>query len=142
MSDISVLAQQAALFLAPFIPYLIKGGIETAKGAAGKVGELATEKGLTIAQSMWSKLSKHEEVKKAAETVAELPDDADAQAALRLHIKLAIAADPALVEILERLLAEATVKGAVTAKGSRSVAIGGSVKDSVIITGDRNRVKK
>jgi hypothetical protein len=39
MSDISVLAQQVALFLTPFVPYLIKDGIETAKSAAGKVGE-------------------------------------------------------------------------------------------------------
>ena len=91
---------------------------------------------------MWSNLTEHEEVKKAAETVAKLPDDADAHAALRLQIKLALAADPALVETLERLLAEATGKGAVTAQSSRSVTIGGSFNDSIIITGDRNRVKK
>ena len=142
MSDINFLAQQVALFLAPFTPYLIKGRIEAAKGAAGKVGELVTEKGWDTAQSMWGKLLKHEEVKKAAEIVAKLPGDSDAQAALRLQIKLALAADEALVETLERLLAEATRNGNLTAKGSRSVAIGGSVKDSVIITGDRNKIKK
>jgi hypothetical protein len=53
-----------------------------------------------------------------------------------------MSADAAPVEALEKLLAEATGNGAVTAKGSRSVAIGGSVKDSIIITGDKNRVKK
>jgi|GEM_PF-1249465 len=140
MSDINVLAQQVALFLTPLVPYLIKGGIEAGKSAAGKIGELATEKGWEKAQSMWGKLTKHEEVKKAAETVAKLPDDADAQAALRLQIKLALTADTALVEALEKLLAEATEKSTVTAKGSRSVAVGGNVKDSVIITGDHNKV--
>ena len=48
--------------------------------------------------------------------------------------------DAALVETLERLLAEATEERTVIAKGSRSVAIGGSVKDTVIITGDHNKV--
>ena len=142
MSDISILAQQAALFLAPFTPYLVKGGIEAAKGAAGKVGELTTEKGWEKAQSMWGKLTKHEELKKAAETVAKLPDDADAQAALRLQIKLAMTADATLAEALEKFLAEATGKTTVTLKGNRSVGIGGNVKDSVIITGDRNKVRK
>ena len=142
MSDISILAQQAALLLAPFAPYLIKGGIEAAKGAAGKVGELATEKGWDKIQSMWSKLAKHEGVKKAAETIAKLPEDADAQAALRLQIKLALSADATLVEALEKFLAEATGKSAANAKGSRSVAIGGHVKDSVIIAGNNNRVGK
>jgi len=142
MSDINILALQATQFLSPLIPYLVKGGIKAGKSAAGKIGELATEKGWYKAQSMWSNLTEHEEVKKAAETVAKLPDDADAHAALRLQIKLALAADPALVETLERLLAEATGKGAVTAQSSRSVTIGGSFNDSIIITGDRNRVKK
>jgi hypothetical protein len=39
MNDISVLAQQAALFLTPLVSYLIKDGIEAGKGAADKVGE-------------------------------------------------------------------------------------------------------
>ena len=142
MSDISFLAQQVSLFLAPFVPYLIKGGIETGKAAAGKLGELATEKGWEKAQSIWSKLTKHEEVKKAAETVAKIPDDADAQAALRLQIKLALTADTELVLALDKLLTEATEKRTVTAKGNRSVAVGGNVKDSVIITGDNNKVRK
>jgi hypothetical protein len=142
MSDINVLAQQAALFLTPFVPYLIKGGIEAGKSAAGKLGELATEKGWEKAQSMWSRLTKHEEVKKAAETVAKLPADADAQAALRLQIMLALTADTALIEVLEKLVAEATEKSTVTAKDGRSVAIGGNVQHSVIVTGDNNKVKK
>ena len=70
------------------------------------------------------------------------PDDADAQAALRLQIKLAMTADATLAEALEKFLAEATGKTTVTLKGNRSVGIGGNVKDSVIITGDRNKVRK
>ena len=83
---------------------MIKGGTEAAKGAAGKVGELATEKGWEKAQSIWSILTKHEKVKKAVETFAKIPDDADAQAALRLHIKLALATDESLVDAVEKLV--------------------------------------
>jgi hypothetical protein len=141
MSDISVLAQEVALFLTPLIPYLIKGGIEAGKAAAGKIGELATEKGWEKAQAMWGKLTRHEEVKKAAETVSKLPEDTDAQAALRLQIKLAMKADAALVDVLEKLLAEATGNNTVKV-GNRSVVIGGRANDNVIITGDHNKVKK
>jgi len=142
MTDISILAQQVALFLTPLVPYLIKGGIEAGKSAAGKLGELATEKGWEKAKSMWSNLTMHEEVKKAAETVAKLPDDADAQAALRLQIKLALAADAALVEKIEKILADPTENRTVNAKGNSSVAIGGNVNGSVIVTGDHNKVDK
>jgi hypothetical protein len=44
-----------------------------------------------------------------------------------MKIKLALSVDPSLVEIIERLLANATRKGTVTAKGSLFVAVGGSV---------------
>ena len=93
------------MLLAQFASYLIKGAIEAARGEAGKAGELATEKNWNKAQSKWGKLTKHEEVKKAAETVVKLPDNVDTLTALRLQIKLALPADPALVKILERFLA-------------------------------------
>ncbi len=142
MSDITALALQTTQFLAPFVPYLIKGGIEAAKSAAGKVGELSIEKGWEKAQTMWNKFSSHADVKKAAEIVAVLPDDEDAQAALRLQIKLVLKSDETLVAALEKLLAEPGEKQTVTASGSRSVAIGGNASSNVIITGDKNKVRK
>ena len=72
--------------------------------------------------------------------MAGAPDAPDAQAALRLQLRKALEADPALAAEVARLWEE--VKAAsvtVVASGDRSVAIGGDVSDSIIITGDRNR---
>ncbi len=142
MIDITVLALQTTQFLTPFIPYLIKGGIEAAKSAAGKVGELSIEKGWEKAQAMWSKFVSHDEIKKTAEIVAKHPDDADAQASLRLQIKLALAADETLAATLEKLLSEPGEKRTVTAQGNRSIAIGGNASNNIIITGDHNKARK
>lgn len=142
MSDLNTLALQATQYLAPFFPYLIKGGIEAGRSAAGKVGELATEKGWKIVWSVWDKLMKHEDTKKAAETVAKHPDDVDAQTALRSQIKLVLAADTDLAEILEKLIMESGENRKVSVQDNRSVAIGGNASNNVIITGDKNKVKK
>jgi hypothetical protein len=91
--------------------------------------------------------------------VAEAPQDADAQAALRVAIKQVLKADPALAEELKTLLDEARAAvgaqvavhgnqnvvaqgtGAVAA-GDRGVAIGGSVSGAVISTGDSGSGKR
>lgn len=142
MSDINALAQQLSQIITPFIPYLVKGGIEAGKSAAGKIGELATEKGWDKAQALWSKISGHSDVKKAAETLAKLPEDADALAALRLQIKLVLDSNADLVAAIENLLSEHHETRHVSTQGSRSITIGGNSNNSVIITGDNNKVEK
>lgn len=77
----------------------------------------------------------------AAQDAAAQPDDEDAQAALRRQLKKLLAADEALAAEVTRLWEETKAAGVtVSATGQRSVAIGGSVSGSIIITGDRNRV--
>ena len=141
MSDINALALQSVQILAPFLPYLIKGGIEAGKAAAGKLGELAAEKGWAQAKELWDKLSDHEKVKDAAKTAAKLPDDADAQAALRLQIKLVLAENAKLASALEELLAQPPAQNIVKADNG-AVAIGGNASNNMIITGDRNKVER
>jgi len=72
-----------------------------------------------------------------------LPLDADALAALRLQLKKLLAEDEALAQELVRLLEQTRPAGqTVIASGDRSVAIGGSVSGSMIVTGDRNKINK
>ncbi len=135
------LIQQLVAFLAPFLPHLLKLGERVAEEAGKKLGEAVWE----TAKALWAKLRPRVEAKpaaqEAAQEVAAQPDDPDAQAALRLQLKKLLAEDPALAEEIARLWGEAQAAGVtVVAAGERSVAIGGSVRGSVIITGDRNKV--
>jgi hypothetical protein len=110
-----------------------------------------------LAQSLWTKLQEKEEVEEAARDVVVMSDDPDARAALRLQLKKLLAQDKKLAADLAQILeefqtsrpsatyhAEVHGSGAIAqgpsavAAGERSVAVGGSVGGSVIVTGDAN----
>ena len=137
MDPVSV-AMAVVAFLSP---YLAEGG----KAAAKKGGEALVS---TLERRFKGKPAAEE----ALQDVKAAPQDADAQAALRLQLKKALAADAgfmaAVVRLLEQAEAEAagqqislTGSGAIAvgdgavAAGERGVAIGGDVKGP-IITGD------
>ena len=141
------LPAQLVQYLAPFLPYLLKGVKLAGQEAVKKLGEKAGEQGFDHAKALWEKLRPKVEAKPAAleavQDVATRPDDEDALAALRLHLKKLLAEDLSLAEELAHLLAQARAAGqTVTASGNRSVAIGGSVSGSVIVTGDRNKINQ
>jgi len=141
------LPAQLVQFLAPFLPYLLKGVKLAGQEAAKKLGEKAGEQGFEQARALWEKLRPKVEAKpaalEAAQDTAAHPDDEDALAALRLQLKKLLAEDESLAKELARLLTQSGPAGqTVTASGSRSVAIGGNVSGSVIVTGDGNTVHK
>lgn len=132
--------QQLVAFLAPFLPYLLKAG-ETAAEEAGK--NLGTE-AWNLAKAVWQKLQPKiagkAAAQEAAEDVAKTPNDSDAQATFRQQLKKLLADDPALAAELTSLLGEIRQAGVnVIASGKGSVAIGGNVSGSTIITGDQNQ---
>ena len=133
--DIQTLAQQAVAFLAPFLPYLLKAGEKAAKEAGKEFGADAWER----ARTLWGRLRPKIEAKPAAQEaagdVAANPQDADAQAALRLQLKKMLTEDETLARQVQRVLKNKAVQQ-VIASGERAVAIGGSVSGSTIITGD------
>lgn len=140
--DISALASALTTVLAPLLPYLLKAGEnvaeETGKAVAGQSWEWA--------KSIWTKLKPKVEAKEAAleaaEDVAESPDDEEALVVLRRQLKKLLTEDQSLAEEVSRWLEQGKAAGInVTAAGERSVAIGGDVKGSTIITGDQNKVK-
>jgi hypothetical protein len=140
--DITALASSLTTVLGPLLPYLLNAGEkvaeETGKAVAGQSWEWA--------KSIWTKLKPKVEAKEAAleaaQDVAQSPEDQDAQAAFRQQLKKLLTEDQSLAEEVSRWLDQGKAAGInVTASGDRSVAIGGNVKGSTIVTGDRNKVK-
>ncbi len=137
--DVSALAGELVKFLAPVLPFLLKLG----EKAAEEVGKRLGGGALDLARDLWDRLRGHPEVEKAARDVAAMPDDPDAQAALRLQIKKLLTEDPALAQELTQLWEKAPAEvRTVVAVGERSVAIGGDAPGNIIITGDRNRIER
>jgi hypothetical protein len=140
--DITIMAKEITAFLAPFLPDLVKMGGKAVEGASKKLGEDVLES----AKALWGKLRPEVEAKPAAqEAVKDLiaaPKDEDAQAALRFQLKKILADDQNLADEVSRLWEEANASNVrANAAGERSVAIGGNVNGSVIVTGDSNQVR-
>ncbi len=136
------LLQQLTAFLA-FLPYLLKAGEQAAEEAGKKPGEAAWEQ----TKAIWGKLRPEVEARpamqEAVRDVAGAPDDPDAQVALRLQLKKLLTEDRALAAEITHLWEQAEAAGlTVIASGERSVATGGSMSRSVIITRDRNTVQR
>jgi len=133
------LAQKIAAFLLPFLPHLLKVGDKAAEEVGKKIGGEGWER----AKALWGKLRHKKNVEQVAQTVAALPDNQALREALREEIARALAEDDSLAQELARLLPQSGPAGqTVIASGNRSVAIGGSVSGSVIVTGDRNKINK
>ena len=140
--DIVPLASSLTTVLSPLLPYLLKAG-ET---AAEETGKTVAGQSWEWTKSLWTKLKPTVEAKpaalEAARDVAESPEDGEAQVALRRQLKKLLTEDQSLAEEVSRWLDQAIAAGInVAATGERSVAIGGDVKGSTIVTGDRNKVK-
>lgn len=138
--DINALASSLTTALVPLLPYLLKAG----EKAAEETGKAAANQSLEWGKSLWSKLRSKVEAKpdalEAAQEIAQSPEDQDAQAALRRHLSKLLTEDQSLAEEVSRWLEQGKAAG-ITASGDRSVAIGGNVKGSTIVTGDGNTVK-
>jgi hypothetical protein len=126
-------------FLAPFLPTLLRAGNKLAERAADAVSDEA----FTYARALWEKLKprigERPEAQKAAEAVAAKPEDAAALEALRGELGTLLDEDPKLRSDLAGIWQQAQTANVVqvTAAGDRSVAVGGDVTGSTIITGDQ-----
>jgi hypothetical protein len=140
--DITALASSLTTALVPLLPYLLKAG----EKAAEETGKTVAGQSLEWAKSIWTKLKPKVEAKpgalEAAQDAAQEPEDQDAQAAFRKQLKKLLSEDQSLAEEVSRWLEQGKAAGInVFATGERSVAIGGDVKGSTIITGDHNKVR-
>ena len=140
--DIGAIASSLTTVLVPLLPYLLKAG-ET---AAEETGKAVAGQSWEWAKSLWTKLQPKVEAKpgalEVAQDAAEAPEDQDAQAAFRQQLKKLLTEDKSLAEEVSRWLEQGKAAGInVSAAGERSVAIGGDVNSSTIVTGDQNKVK-
>jgi hypothetical protein len=138
--DLTLLAKELAVFLAPFTPYLVSSGEKAVTKIVEKVGEDSWQK----IKSMWSKLAVKLEAKPAAlEAINDLaaePSRQQAQTVFAWQVEKVLSQDQRLVAELGILLEQAmsSAKGPVIASGERNVVGGRDIKDSVIITGNQN----
>ena len=132
--DIQALATNVTGFLAPFLPYLLKAGEKAAEEVGKKLGADAWEK----AKSLWGRLRSKPNVAQIANTVASLPDNQPLRAALQEEVARALEQDKSLAQEVAQLMGVTITS--VSASGDRSVAIGGNVSGSTIITGNGNKV--
>ena len=137
--DVVQLAAQVAAFLAPFLPYLIKGGKIAAKKAFEKAGEKFTEEGWEQAKNLWGKLKPKVEAKPAAQDAVEEfvkdPDEEDVLPVLRQQIKKILAEDLNLAKEISVSIENVNLSS--FQAGDNSVIIGGKVGGN-LIKGDRN----
>ncbi len=145
--DIPTLAARVTAALAPALPFLVKAAEKGAEVIGQKLGAGLWE----TAVALWHKLRPAVEANPTAAAavrdVVAAPEDADAQAALRLQLKKLLAADTdllaGLVQVLEAaghpqeyqatLIGNGAIAqgpGAVAA-GQGGVAVGGNVQGGV-----------
>jgi hypothetical protein len=138
--DIGALASSLTTALAPLLPYLLKAGEKAAEETGKRVAGQSWEWTKTI----WTKLKPKVETKpaalQAAKDVAQAPEDEDLQATLRVQLKKLLTEDQSLAEEVSRWLEQGKAVN-VSAIGEGSVAIGGNVNSSTIVTGERNKEK-
>jgi hypothetical protein len=132
--EVTTLAQDLAVFLTPFLPYLLKATEKAAEEVGKKFGAATWDR----AKVLWGKLLPKVEAKPAAQeavqNAAAAPNDEDIQAALRVQLKKLLAEDAALAGEIAHLWQEAQQAGVtVIVVGERSVAIGRDVTDSTLI---------
>lgn len=127
-------------FLAPVLPYLLKGGEKAAEEVGKKFGSAVWDKATTLWARLRPRLKANPAAQEAIQEMAKAPEDQAAQGALNLQVRKILSEDSALAEEVARWLEEAKRAGVITiAAGDRSVALGGPVMGSTIITGDGNK---
>ncbi len=122
-------------FLAPFVPYLLKGGRVVAEEAGKAFGAEAWQH----AEALWKRLrpsvEKKEAAQEAATDLAERPDDERVRGAFELQLEKLLANDGTLAADVASLWEEASAAGAVVVTGERAVAAGRDISGTVV-TGD------
>jgi hypothetical protein len=135
MPDLNEIAGRFTQALIPLLPYLLRIG----DAAADEVGRRMSAAAWEQIRALWKRLCLRRSVEPVAQAVVASPDNPALREALREEIARALAEDDSLAQELARLLPQSGPAGqTVIASGERSVAIGGSVSGSVIVTGDRN----
>ncbi len=139
--DIATLAKDIGLFLTPFLPYLLKAGEKAAEEAGKKLGGDAWDRAKTLWGGLRPKVEARPAAQEAVTDAATEPQNADAQAALRLQLRKLLAEDDELARAIGQQWTAAQAAGVtIIASGDRAVAAQ-NITGSTIVTGDHNTVQ-
>lgn len=134
----AALAGQLASLLAPFLPKLMDTAAAASKIAgesvAGKAGEAAWNKALSIWNMLRPDVEKEPEVAKVIKDVACKPNDLRAEALLSWQLER-LTIPPATLAELQKIVAESKSDIRITSADRGGVAVGGSVTDGTITAG-------
>jgi hypothetical protein len=100
MPEIEQIASQVVTILAPFTPYLVEGG----KKFAGKAGEAAWEKAVSVWQLLKSKGRHDSKIEAAATLLAAEPSDNVYAAAFEKALAALLETDPQLLRLLSEIV--------------------------------------
>jgi hypothetical protein len=131
-------------FLAPLIPYLVKGGEGAAEAVGKHIGSSVWEKARSMWEAIRPKVTSTPGLQDVISDVEQNPADEAARGALIYHLGKLFKADPALKATVERLWHDTDQNSVrtVIASGERAVASGGDITGTVItgtVIGDRDR---
>jgi hypothetical protein len=130
----------AAAAISILMPYLSEAG----KGFAQKFGENLAEKAGKLYQAIKSKFTGDAYAEQTLGRVEEKPDSEGRQSTLEQVLVEKLQEDSDFARLLQRLVQEAKASDTknVFAIGDRSVAIGGDLQNSTVITGDRHTINQ
>ena len=126
MIDIALLASSAVAALVPLLIKATEKGIE-------KAGEQVS---VTLFDALKKRFSSPA-AKESMDVLAKMPADTDAQAALRLQLRMAMEADPALAASLQEMLGKHAGPGATT----QTATVTGNQSSVTQIVGSSNTVR-
>jgi hypothetical protein len=138
--DASSLAKLVVENLAPAIPFLVKAGESATADIIKDIGVSAWEKSVNLWLKIKPKFNDNPKLKEAIQEVVDNNLDNDAQAALRLQLKKILMQDPILLKELSELVQNNSFQLNVSASGQGSVAAGGNIVGSTLITGSNNNI--
>lgn len=140
MPDPQLLAEALVTLLAQALPTLVAAGEKAAGKAVEEVGKQAGAAASGKVKEIWDRLrgkvEEKEAAKDAVEDLAEDPDDADRQAALRRQLVKILQGDQQLAALLEPLVQEAARTEVTVTRvraGKRGVAVGRDVHGPITI---------
>lgn len=130
----------AAAAISILVPYLSEAG----KGFAKKFGEKMAEKAGDLYQAIKNKFAGDAYAEQTLGRVEEKPDSETRKSTLEEVLAEKLQEDTDFAQLLQRLIDEAKAADTknVFAIGERSVALGGNLQNSTVITGDRNTASK
>lgn len=126
-------SQLASELVKILVPFLLAGGAEMAKGAAGKVGE-------NVVAQIWDKLRPKVQAKEAAreavQDVISAPNDADAQTVLKKQFEKILVQDESLASELRPFVLQWQQNADMLIQGNARLDVKGDLVGRKIVEGD------